>query len=225
MNLIAISTAYRPSPAVRHRCEKSVRNQTVPVQHIYIADEVGGYHLENLYNAVRQLDPADVVLSLDGDDWLLDDHAAEIVQRSYERGAWMTWGQYAQFENGKRSRVGHSHDHKRRRECRLHPWYASHLKTYRAGLFQQIRIEDLQRDGAWLPQCCDLAVMFPLLEMADDRGMFIPQVLYGYDYTDRRARKHDVPGTHLNIEQCASERYLRSRPVYPRLETAPWEKT
>lgn len=222
MNFVVVSTAYRPSDAVRHRCEKSVRVQTIPARHVYIADTVGGCMLENLYNAITELDPTDIVCSVDGDDWLTDPRALEHVACAYVTGAWMTWGQFVQYENGKRTKNGHAFDVRNRRACRQSPWYASHLKTYRAGLFQQIKWTDLRMNGAWLQQCCDLAVMFPLLEMSDDRGKFIARPIYGYDYTDRRARKNDKPGSPLNIEQKACERHVRSLPVYPRLDVAPW---
>jgi hypothetical protein len=48
-------------------------------------------------------------------------------------------------------------------------------------LFKKINKEDLMYEGKFYPVTCDLAIMFPLLEMAS-RGhiRFIPDVLYVY---------------------------------------------
>lgn len=220
--IAAISTALRPRPEIRQRCEDSIKAQTLPVHHIYIVDDWGGYHLENLSRAVHSLPPDTIVLSVDGDDWLSNPRAAEIVNRAYAAGAWMTWGQYELHDQGRR-KIGHCRDAANRRNCRREPYYASHLKTFRAGLFQQIDPAYLKdRHGVWLQECCDMAFMLPMLEMADDRGVFIPEVLYGYHYTDRRLRGHDSPGSKLHKNQLVTRAYVQSRPVCPRLATAPW---
>lgn len=219
--VVVVSTAYAPAPELRRQCELSVLTQTVVAQHIYIdAAESGGACLENVYNTVHNLDPATIVVWLDGDDWFAHNGAIERVLQEYKRGAWITWGQYATWEHDL-IRPGHCHDAADRRACRREPWYASHLRTFRAGLFQQIRKRDLFWQGDWSPECCDLATMWPMLEMADDRGRFIPDVLYVYNYTDRRERRHDIDGP-LCDRQNLAEKHFRSLSSYPRLERSKW---
>ena len=220
-SVVAVSTALNPPPAVRAKCENSISSQTFPIRHIYIdAGQQGGACLENVFQAVHSLHPTDIVLWVDGDDWLIPSNAAEIVIKAHRQGAWVTWGQYL-LHDGKNTRVGHCHDSLNRRMCRREPWYASHLRTFRAGLFQQIKQEDLFWKGTWSPECCDLATMFPMLEMADGRAAFISDTLYGYNYTDRRARKHDIAGP-LCDAQREYQTFLRNQPPYPRLERTPW---
>lgn len=222
LEIVAVSTAFNPDPELRRRCELSVLTQAIPIQHIYIDAAIdGGACLENVYNTVMNLDPAAIVLWVDGDDWLASDHVVERVLLEYQRGAWMTWGQYALWDE-KNIRKGHCFDPHDRRACRKDDWYASHLRTFRAGLFQKINPIDLAfEDHLWSPECCDLATMFPMLEMADDRGRFIPDVLYVYNYIDRRARRHDFDGE-LCERQHRAVTHFRSLPRYDRLVRKPW---
>jgi hypothetical protein len=222
--IAVISTAFGPPHEITQRCLESVQAQKHAdwIRHFYIdAQQYGGACLENVSLVIDALDPATVVLWVDGDDWLAHDQVVERVLREYDKGAWMTWGQYAHWDVDT-IHPGHCHDSKHRRACRIEPWYASHLRTFRAGLFQQIDKEDFAFEGEkWSPQCCDLATMFPMLEMADDRGAFIPDVLYVYNYTQRRERKHDFSGPLCDAQERAVH-HFRSMPRYPRLEKAPW---
>ena len=218
MNLVVISCAKDPSPYIRERCKTSVRTQLTPAIHLYLDDP--GPLLEKVYYTVHGLHPSDVVCMVDGDDWLATEHALSCVHQAYDDGAWMTWGSY--FLQDAPVADGISHDVHNRRACRSIPWFASHLKTFRAGLFQQIQKEHLHYLGHWLPQCTDKALMFPMLEMAAEHGRFIPQAIYIYDPSGRRARGNDTPGTPLHQEMKACESFLRDLPVYPRLKRAPW---
>jgi hypothetical protein len=67
-------------------------------------------------------------------------------------------------------------------QFRLHKWVSGPLRTFKASLFQQIRQDDLMYKGQFVPVVCDLAMMLPMLEMAGSRHLFIPDVLYLYNY-------------------------------------------
>jgi hypothetical protein len=55
------------------------------------------------------------------------------------------------------------------------------LKTFRAGLFQLLTPEDLQLDSEWLSLAVDVAVMIPMMELAQpDRVLFCEEVLCVY---------------------------------------------
>ena len=61
-------------------------------------------------------------------------------------------------------------------------WYASHLKTFRHDLWLSINKSDLiNHNGTYFSVASDLAIMFPMLEMAGDRQEFIKEVLYVYN--------------------------------------------
>ena len=131
---------------------------------------------QNLYDTIGALDPDDVVVWLDADDWLAHDRVAERVIAMHDAGALVTYGQYITSDG----QPGHCQAYVRH-DYRREPWYASHLKTFRAGLFQKLAPEDLQLDGEWLSLAVDVAVMLPMMEMAGpDRVLFCDEVLAVY---------------------------------------------
>ncbi len=232
--VVVVSTALAPDPTWRRQCELSVLRQSVPCQHVYLdGAETGRGSLEQIYDTIVGLDPSTIVLSLDGDDWLAHDGVVERVLREYKIGAWMTWGSYAVWRDHEitpcPADVGDVAD---RRACRRLPWFASHLKTFRAGLFQQIALANLRHTPAphrggqqlqeweWVTECTDLAIMWPMLEMAAERGRFIPEVLYIYNYTNPQS-VHNIGGVRLAFQQAEAKR-LRARRAYDRLVVKPW---
>lgn len=149
------------------------------------------------------LPPEEVIVWLDGDDQLMP-WALKYVVDAHERGAWATWGQFVTSEGevGFAGPVG---------PCpRREPWRATHLKTFRAGLVQKINLDHL-RDG----YARDVAVMMPVCEMAAERGVFIPRVLYVYNVENSFART--APEAEQRAELEAVKR-IRAYPRYARLE-------
>ena len=75
-------------------------------------------------------------------------------------------------------------------------WYASHLKTFRHDLWLSINYLDLlDQNGQFYSVAWDLAIMFPLLEMAGNRQEFVEDVLYVYNdenpISDHRIRRKE----------------------------------
>jgi hypothetical protein len=93
-------------------------------------------------------------------------------------------------------------------------WRATHLRTFRYGLWKHIKKRDLRgADGRWLRTAWDLAIMLPMLEMAGSRAVHIPDVLYVYDdqtgYNDHAVRPE---------QQKRDERWVRRLPKYQKVE-------
>ena len=61
------------------------------------------------------------------------------------------------------------------------PFCASHLRTFYAALFKQVRLEDLFHKGKFYPIKEDITYTFPMMEMARGHIYFIPEVLYVYN--------------------------------------------
>lgn len=171
--------------------------------------------LANYYTAIHMVAPHELLVFLDGDDFLAHDRVLERVNAAYnDENTWMTYGQYQEWPTG---RAGH---------CRAVPegvhvknvyreydWIFSHLRTFYAWLPQQIKLQDLLYNGKFLPVASDVALIFPLVEMAGRHCTFIPDVLY----------LHNVETPHNDfkkrlIEQHHFNYYLRSRPKYQPLE-------
>lgn len=110
----------------------------------------------------------------------------------------MTYGSYA-FEDGKRGHVQPYPDHVHRDgDYRDLPWLASHLRSYRYGLWRRIPAEQLIDPATGKPwfYATDRAMMYPMLEMARERAVYVDDVLYTY-----RRHEGNVPGWQ-DAEHC-----------------------
>ena len=75
-------------------------------------------------------------------------------------------------------------------------WYASHLKTFRHDLWLSVNKKDLlNKNGQYFSVASDLALMFPMLEMAGNRQEFVKDILYVYNdknpISDHKIRRKD----------------------------------
>jgi hypothetical protein len=209
-----VSTGYRsPNEA---RCRESVLTQRLEelFRHIYIeASEVSPSlcALENRWHVYQELKPDDIVVELDGDDWLAHDHVLEVVAKQYEDPAcWMTFGSFVHADG----RPGFCRPYGANESFRSSAWRASHLKTFRAGLFQRINRRDLigPGEGPFCEHARDLVTMLPMLEMAGhDHVRYIPEILYVYDLSTSFEWNTDARGM-KNEQDCVA--WARSRPEY-----------
>jgi glycosyltransferase involved in cell wall biosynthesis len=140
--------------------------------------------LENLYRSIHTCDDQEIVILLDGDDWLAHSRVLQILNTVYaDPDCWMTYGQYASWPAPV---PGYSRPIPARitdtNTVRGYEWCASHLRSFYAWLFKRINREDLLSPwGTFYPMAWDQALMFPMLEMAGHRAKFIPDILYTYN--------------------------------------------
>lgn len=116
----------------------------------------------------------DILVHLDGDDWLYDDSVLEKLNNIYnEQDLWMSYGGFVVWDGTQDAKTPHPqnthypalvHKHKLyRRDL----WRASHLRTYRYFLFKSIDPSDLisKIDNKPFWHASDLAWAYPCLEM------------------------------------------------------------
>ena len=118
---------------------------------------------------------------VDGDDYLYSGDVLDILYEKYlNTNCLITYGSYLSSKGV----TGHKYP-RLIRELNLYRkyfWYASHLKTFRHDLWLSIKKSDfLSHNGHYFSVAWDLALMFPMLEMAGDRQEFIKEVLYVYN--------------------------------------------
>ena len=198
MTITVISTGFRAPTA--HLCRASVAAQVgVAVDHIYIeASEQDPPRTvsQNLYEAIAPLPPDRICVWLDGDDLLAHPNVLADVMAMYgaravrnsvgivgwtkeENDILLTHGSFITSDGDPSPWQG---AYPPGADVREHRWLASHLRTFRAGLFQRLTPEDLQLDGEWLSLAVDQAVMLPMLEMAGlDRVHFCAETLCVYN--------------------------------------------
>jgi len=147
----------------------------------FYTNNVRNKQLSNTYRAIHTCHSDEIVVIVDGDDWLAHDKVFNRLNREYNRGYWLTYGQFKQFPSGK---VGGSTPLIKNTPVRGQKWVLSHLRTFYAGLFKQIKLKDLLYNDKFFPCCADFATMFPMAEMSGNRISFIPDILYVYNKTN-----------------------------------------
>lgn len=181
----------------------------------FINNEKNRGALANLYDVISQCPPRKVIVLVDGDDALANKHVLDRVAREYiYHDAWLTYGSYVQWPGGSYGLCGsYSSKEMRHRQFRYLRFRTSHLRTFRAKLFQNIQIEHLKRDGVFCKGGWDLAIMYPMLEMAS-RGHigYIKDILYLWNHVNPISDNR----IHLD-EQAAAVAWVRTLPQYPAL--------
>jgi glycosyltransferase involved in cell wall biosynthesis len=189
------------------------------------------YALENIADGIRRIatDPWDVVVTVDGDDWLPDRRVLSRLARVYESGdAWITYGSFQRWRGRLLERLGlrtkrglakpYPRDVVERRSFRASIWRASHLRTFRRFLWDAIRPADL-RDPEGRPWrvAWDVAFMFPMLEMAaPDHVVHVHDIVYVYNDTNPASDHRNA-----SEDQILTEARLRLMPRYPPLVAPP----
>lgn len=211
MKITVVSTGF--FAPTKSKCIASVAAQVeAEFEHAYIEageqEQPAPRALENMTRVIHGVPDDRIIALLDGDDWLAHPRALATVQDAYEANPALlaTYGSYV-YADG---RPGHcaSYGTVPPRQCKQ--FLASHLKTFRAGMFKRINRGDLM-----LPHGQDIAIMLPILEMAGPaRVKFIPEILY--IYSSRTSFAFNADFAKLAQERACVEAIYR-RPAYGRL--------
>lgn len=136
----------------------------------------------NLINSKE--DPESVLMVIDGDDFLYSEWSLSIVKQAYEQsGCLLSYGNWVGWPDGSSSncRLIHPEVH-RNRNYRELPFAFSHLRTWKSKLWYNIKDKDLRNNkGKYYESGWDVAFMLPMIEMAGEKTLFIPNVLYCYN--------------------------------------------
>lgn len=159
----------------------------------------------NIYNAVHSCDDNEIIVLVDGDDWLAHDKVLDIVANAYaDPDIWLTYGTYTHPTGPHRTCcAAFPPNIIKNNAYRSVQWRSSHLRTFYAWLFKLIKKEDLLYNGEFYPAAWDQPLMFPMLEMSAGRFKYIPDILYMYN-TDNPLN-HDRLHPQL---QVAIEKYV-----------------
>ncbi len=171
----------------------------------------------NLYNAVCSCSDEEIVVNVDGDDWLASNSVLKTLNEVYStRNVWLTHGtmiEYPGYVIGWSMPISKKIVRKNAFRTYRCP---SHLKTFYTWLFKKIDVEDLKHQGEFFPMTWDQAMMFPMMEMAGNRHAFIPEVLYVYNMAN------PISDGKMNPQLLNDlERVIRSKPSYARLPRSP----
>jgi glycosyltransferase involved in cell wall biosynthesis len=166
------------------------------------------------YAAHNFCEDKEIMVMLDGDDMLANDEVLSSLSEVYQDNRiWVTYGNNIEINSGKLGDDVKEISNKEWNKIRSLEWSFSHLRSAYVWLFKKIKIEDLQYQGKFFRTTWDLAIMFPMLEMAGkDRVKMINDVMYIY----RRHASND--GVLFGSEQKELSKYIRSLDPYKRLD-------
>lgn len=200
---------------------------------VLLANTERRFPLANIVRASAEAGgrPEDVLVILDGDDWLAHDRVLEELAALYaDPEVWMTYGSH------QLSHAPRRWDRWRRRVVRgkvyrypevvselaayrYYDFIAAHLRSYRRFLWDALRDEDL-RDGdqGYYRAAADAVTMWPMLEMATPKHWrYVSQILYVYN--NKHSLSENRPGS--RPEQLRVAMKIRAKPPYAPLERAP----
>jgi glycosyltransferase involved in cell wall biosynthesis len=175
------------------------------------------FALRNIYKGIAEANPEDedIIVNVDGDDWLASENALSIVNSVYKmNNCWMTYGSYMEYPGGQKGVFAKQAPEEviQNNAFRKHHWIFSHLRTYKYHLWKQIKEEDFKDDeGNFYRMAGDLALMYPMLEMSGERACYIDDILYVYNASNP-LNEHKVDhATQLRLEQHIRSRIPRLR--------------
>jgi len=247
-HFVVVTPAYNVAPYIE-KCIMSVLNQTYRnFEYIVIDDrcsdgtteridrlqkEHGGFKVKKnpmriespLANFVQgiQLSPGDredIIITVDGDDWLADNTVLEYLNEVYQDSEiWMTYGDFISTSGkikGMCKQLKNTRNYRR-----FDKWVTSHLRTIKRKLWDKIDYNDLlDRSGKFYVYFPDIAYMFPAIEMAGlKHSKFIDKILYIYNdgsplcSADNWENKDER--RHIN----AISKEIRKKHVYAELKT------
>ena len=145
------------------------------------------YALENISRTIEKAscDDEDIIILLDGDDWLASSHSLSTLACAYdEKDCLMTYGSYVYNPTGQRGVEPSQYPDEvvKNNLFREDLWRASHLRSFKYSLWKKLSQNDLKdENGKYYTMAYDQAIMLPLLEMASTRSRYIEDTLYVYN--------------------------------------------
>lgn len=170
----------------------------------------------------------EILVMLDGDDWLYDNQVLTKLNDFYKNNdILVSYGSFYEFSNGQISTTlygkrNYPPEIKLTRDYRNYDWISSHLRTGYAKLFKNINLEDLlDESGKFYELASDFAEMIPVLEMSGDKNLNICEPMYVYNkensilYNTSYYRKDEHDNSYYkNYREVVTKR-MKERRKYP----------
>lgn len=233
MKVVAIVTAYNISHIVE-KCLSTIMGQTYNNFVCYIIDDLStdntievvnsfikgddrfklivnsekryqGGNYDLICRDTPEVDDEDIIIEVDGDDWLANGLVFEKVVNQYTNNdVWIANGSF-KYADG---RMGFSQPVTSLEALRHGPYTASHLRTWKAFLWRAIKPEDLKdENGNWWTSACDLVFMYDMFELAGlEHYTFMSDIHYIYnDENPLNEHKQYAPKIQFMVEMTQNK--------------------
>lgn len=192
----------------------------------FIKNDIRHRKLFNLYRVLYDCHDDEIVFMVDGDDSIHGPDVFTYINDMYkDDNVWFTYGQYRNVPAHQALQWGFKEmgycrpvpKHIQRKYAyRQYSFIYMHPRSFRAWLFKLVRLEDLIADNIegfvddFYPAANDVAMYFPMVEMAHSHIRFISKILY------IRNLYSEIVGFKVDRSiQSKSAREIRKKPNYP----------
>lgn len=237
---IVVVTVRNAEPWIA-RCLKSIQVQAFSNFTCYVVDDVSADRTSQIIDAFCKRDdrfrliqnterkwqarntvevprrvsisPEDVIVLIDGDDWLSTPIAFTELRVAYSKGAWLTYGQLVESD-GHPTRFGvYPKRIAEEGDFADWVWCATPPRSFKRFLLDELKNEDFQIDGEWPKLSGDICVIMPMMQLACERAVGITTPIYSYNVEtpDSEHKTDPLAQTHVR------DLFLR-RPKKARLE-------
>ncbi len=168
---------------------------------LLIKNKIWLSQMTNHYRAVNLCSDEEIIVHLDGDDWLDNPNVLSYINEIYtQNNIWLTFGGAHIFGEhppyfyhlDKWPNKNHIPIFKRltKKGNFRDSWFFNHLRTFKAWLFKSIKIEDLMYKSSFQKASIapDVLFMYPMLEMAKDKAIMTLNNLYVWNRTNPQSQ-------------------------------------
>ena len=174
------------------------------------------FKLKNLDELISTFDDEDIVIEIDGDDFLLNSEVVSDIRKIYsDSKVWLTNGSFM-YSNGNPGFSSKCNPDTVRKDV----FRFSHLRTWKTFLWKAIPKDYLKDyNGEYFKSAADVAYTFSLLELAGEENYrFLPKLYYVYNeqspYNDHKPGSA-TGGGFSEQERCSN--IIRNKPKLKKL--------
>jgi glycosyltransferase involved in cell wall biosynthesis len=167
--------------------------------------------VRNTIEELKYIAPNEVVVRLDGGDWLTENDTLYFLNEIYKKhdpAVCWTAHRWAYTNNN----ISNQMSLQPNMSVYQHPWVSSHLKTFRASALKKVDNKNFfDDDGNWIMIACDQAVFLPMMHLAikDKQPLvFLPLVCYHYSID---LENPDLFTEDRSVKQKISAEWIRER--------------
>ena len=167
--------------------------------------------VRNTIEELKYIAPQEVVVRLDGGDWLTENdtlHFLNEIYREHKPAVCWTAQRWSYTNYGISKQMALQPN----QSVYEHPWVSSHLKTFRAAALKKVNPKNFyDDDGNWIMIACDQAVFLPMMHLAVKEKLplvFLPIVCYHYNID---LQKPDLFTEDRSVRQKMSAEWIRER--------------